>query len=84
MHVDPLGSCVGFLKGKKLLKFGELLLEAHIREYDGATLTSELESLLKLHIFLLHQIGDDARGASRNTGITVDEHATARHTLLDE
>ena len=60
------------------------MLEAHIREYDGATLTSELECLLKLHIFLLHQISDDARGASRNAGITVNEHATAHHTLLDE
>ena len=75
---------VRLLEVEQFLELAELALEAHVREDDGPPLAGELECLLKLHIFLLHQISDDARGASRNTGITVDEHATARHTLLDE
>ena len=69
---------------EELLKFAQLSLEAHVREYDGPALASELEGLLEEHVLLLHQVGDDDAGAPRDTSIAVDKHATLLHALLDE
>ena len=59
-------------------------LEAHVRKDDWPTFAREREGLCEGHVFLLHEVCDDAGSASGYTRIAVDEHTTFRYALLDE
>ena len=69
---------------KQLFKLAELSLKAHVWENDGAALARELESLLELHVFLLHEVGDDAASTAGDACIAMDKHAALCHALFDK
>ena len=50
----------------------ELPLESHVGEDDGSALASKGESLLELHVFLLHEEGYYTTGASGHSSIAVN------------
>ena len=82
--VDSNWSCIRFLQVEQLLELTELPLEAHVWEYNRPSLASKLECFLEHHVFLLHEVCDDATRAAAHASVAVDEDATLRHTLLDE
>ena len=69
---------------KQVLVFDQLTLEAHVRKNNGSPLTGKRESILKLHTFILHEVGDDATGTAGYTRVAVDKDTAPINTLPDE
>ena len=82
--INSIRTLVRLLEAEQLLKLTQLPLEAHVGKDDWPTFASELEGFLKFHVFLLHQVCNDAARASRYASVAVDEDATLGHALLDE
>ena len=68
----------------KLLEFAKLSLESHVGEYDGPAFGGERECLLKGHIFFLHEICDDARGATGDTSEAMHQDTTTPDSFLNK
>ena len=69
---------------KQFFKLAELPLEAHVWKNDRSSLASKLERLLEAHVFLLHEVGNDAAGTSRDASIAVDQHTALAHAFPDK
>ena len=82
--VDSNWRCIRLLQVKQLLELTELPLEAHVWEDNRPSLASKLECFLEHHVFLLHEVCDDATGAAAHASVTVDKNAALRYALLDE
>ena len=82
--LDTLRGSIRLLDHEQLFELSQLPLEAHVWENHRPTLARKGESLLKPHAPLLHEKGNNARCAPRDTGIAVDEHATSRDSFLDK
>lgn len=52
--IDTIRARIALLEAEEFLELAQLPLETHVGKDHGAALARELESLLKLHVFLLH------------------------------
>ena len=52
--IDTIRARVALLEAEEFLELAQLPLETHVGKDHWAALARELESLLKLHVFLLH------------------------------
>lgn len=82
--VDAIGTGVALLEAEQLLELAQLPLKAHVGKNHGTALARELESLLKLHVFLLHEVGNDTAGTATHASVAVDQDSTLGHALLYE
>lgn len=76
--------CIRFLQVKQLLELTELPLEAHVWEYNRPSLAGKLECFLEHHVFLLHEVCDDATCAAAHASVAMNEDASLRYALLNE
>lgn len=84
VFLDTLWARIGFLDREKLIELSKLPLEAHVGKNYRSALTSERKCFLKLHATFLHEVCNYARGAARDTGVAMDEHATRGYAFLDK
>ena len=82
--VDSNWRCIRFLQVQQLLELTELPLEAHVWEDNRPSLAGKLECFLEHHVFLLHEVCDDATCAAAHASVAMNEDATLRYALLNE
>ena len=70
---------------QQLLELTELPLEAHVWEDNRPSLAGKLECFLEHHVFLLHEVCDDATCATAHASVAMNEDSTTlSEGIVDE
>ena len=80
--IDTIRARIALLEAEEFLELAQLPLETHVGKDHGTALARELESLLKLHVFLLHKVGNDTASTPTHTSIAMHQHPTLGHALF--
>jgi hypothetical protein len=67
---------------KQLFILDKLPLETHVWKNYWSSFAGIRECLLEVHLFVLHQEGDDTGSTSRYTSVTVHEDASLLHSFF--